>query len=150
MPIEFNVSLLSESPNDKAIHSSKAVGEPPFFLGASVFWAIKDAIRSARYEIRVACCYMALNAFFLGTTATRPTMTSAGRGSTWRRPRRQSAFAWHAWTTLLMAQTTTGRTRKASTESDYKIEEWQDFDPSVKFLICCDSRINTTMLKSLG
>ena len=30
--------------------SSKAVGEPPFFLGASVFWAIKDAIYSARKD----------------------------------------------------------------------------------------------------
>jgi xanthine dehydrogenase/oxidase len=48
VPIEFNVSLLRESPNDKAIHSSKAVGEPPFFLGASVFWAIKEAVAAAR------------------------------------------------------------------------------------------------------
>lgn len=34
--------------NPFAVHSSKAVGEPPFFLGASVFYAIKDAVRSAR------------------------------------------------------------------------------------------------------
>lgn len=50
MPIEFNVSLLRDSPNDRAIHSSKAVGEPPFFLGASVFFAIKEAIAAARLE----------------------------------------------------------------------------------------------------
>lgn len=34
----------------KAIHSSKAVGEPPFFLASSVFFAIKDAIIAARAE----------------------------------------------------------------------------------------------------
>ncbi|KAF3772975.1 Xanthine dehydrogenase 1 [Nymphaea thermarum] len=37
-------------PNKKAIHSSKAVGEPPFFLASSVFFAIKDAIAAARLE----------------------------------------------------------------------------------------------------
>lgn len=37
-------------PNVKAIHSSKAVGEPPFFLASSVFFAIKDAIMAARAE----------------------------------------------------------------------------------------------------
>lgn len=38
------------APNPKAIHSSKAVGEPPFFLAASVFFAIRDAITAARAE----------------------------------------------------------------------------------------------------
>lgn len=33
-----------------AVHSSKAIGEPPFFLGASVFFAINDAVRAARAE----------------------------------------------------------------------------------------------------
>ncbi|XP_029448890.1 xanthine dehydrogenase/oxidase isoform X2 [Rhinatrema bivittatum] len=47
---EFNVSLLRDHPNSKAIYSSKAVGEPPLFLSASVFYAIKDAIASARAE----------------------------------------------------------------------------------------------------
>lgn len=37
--------------NPFAVHSSKAVGEPPFFLGTSVFYAIKDAVRSARRAI---------------------------------------------------------------------------------------------------
>ena len=32
------------------MYSSKAVGEPPLFLAASVFYAIKAAIRSARLE----------------------------------------------------------------------------------------------------
>ena len=37
-------------PNPKAIHSSKAVGEPPFLLGSAVLFAIKDAIFAARAE----------------------------------------------------------------------------------------------------
>ncbi len=47
-PEVFNVSLLEDADNPFAVHSSKAVGEPPFFLGTSVFYAIKDAVRSAR------------------------------------------------------------------------------------------------------
>ncbi|KAJ8291157.1 hypothetical protein GJAV_G00022040 [Gymnothorax javanicus] len=50
IPSEFKVSLLRDAPNDKAIFSSKAVGEPPLFLAASVFYAIKDAITAARAE----------------------------------------------------------------------------------------------------
>ncbi|KAM4772306.1 xanthine dehydrogenase/oxidase [Rhinophrynus dorsalis] len=50
IPSEFNVSLLRDCPNSKAIYSSKAVGEPPLFLSASIFYAIKDAITSARAE----------------------------------------------------------------------------------------------------
>ncbi|KAL6564721.1 xylitol dehydrogenase [Orobanche minor] len=50
VPFKFNVSLLKDAPNDKAIHSSKAVGEPPFFLASAVFFAIKDAIVAARAE----------------------------------------------------------------------------------------------------
>uniref|UniRef100_A0A671QHA9 Xanthine dehydrogenase/oxidase n=1 Tax=Sinocyclocheilus anshuiensis TaxID=1608454 RepID=A0A671QHA9_9TELE len=50
IPIELKVSLLRDTPNEKAIFSSKAVGEPPLFLAASVFYAIKDAITAARAE----------------------------------------------------------------------------------------------------
>lgn len=50
IPAEFNVSLLTGSPNPRAVYSSKAVGEPPLFLAASVFFAIKHAIESARRE----------------------------------------------------------------------------------------------------
>ena len=35
----------------KVIHSSKGVGEPPFFLALAVFFAIKDAITAARAEV---------------------------------------------------------------------------------------------------
>ncbi|CAB3367423.1 Hypothetical predicted protein [Cloeon dipterum] len=51
IPAEFNVSLLRGAPNPRAVYSSKAVGEPPFFLAASVFFAIKNAIASARADV---------------------------------------------------------------------------------------------------
>ncbi|KAK3150156.1 hypothetical protein QOZ80_3AG0229370 [Eleusine coracana subsp. coracana] len=50
IPLNFKVSLLKGVPNPKVIHSSKAVGEPPFFLGSAVLFAIKDAIFAARSE----------------------------------------------------------------------------------------------------
>ncbi|XP_038045060.1 xanthine dehydrogenase/oxidase-like [Patiria miniata] len=50
IPAEFNVSLLTRAPNPFAICSSKAVGEPPLFLAASIFFAIKDAVQSARED----------------------------------------------------------------------------------------------------
>lgn len=50
IPVEFYVHLLRSAPNEKAVFSSKAVGEPPLFLASSVFYAIKDAIMSARRE----------------------------------------------------------------------------------------------------
>ncbi|CEF59936.1 Xanthine dehydrogenase [Strongyloides ratti] len=50
IPKEFNVKLLKGSSNKKGIFSSKAVGEPPLFLGSSVFFAIKEAIKSYRKD----------------------------------------------------------------------------------------------------
>ncbi|KAJ2950078.1 hypothetical protein O0L34_g11418 [Tuta absoluta] len=50
IPKQFNVSLLKGAPNPRAVYSSKAVGEPPLFLAASVFFAIKDAVKSARFD----------------------------------------------------------------------------------------------------
>ncbi len=41
---EFNVSLLRGAPNPRAVFSSKAVGEPPLFLAASVFFAVKAGL----------------------------------------------------------------------------------------------------------
>ena len=49
-PRDFRVTLLGGVPNPRAVHSSKAVGEPPFFLSSSVFFALKDAVRAARQE----------------------------------------------------------------------------------------------------
>jgi xanthine dehydrogenase/oxidase len=46
--VEFNVTLLHNAPNPRAVASSKAVGEPPFLLANSVFFAIKDAVVAAR------------------------------------------------------------------------------------------------------
>ncbi|EOY32636.1 Uncharacterized protein TCM_040657 [Theobroma cacao] len=43
--------------NFKAIHSSKVVGEPPFFLASVVFFAIKDAIIVARAETGHTGCF---------------------------------------------------------------------------------------------
>ena len=41
--VDFRVTLLKNAPciRTPLAHSSKAVGEPPFFLGASVFFALK-------------------------------------------------------------------------------------------------------------
>ena len=46
-PFEFNVSLLENKPNrEETVYRSKAVGEPPFMLGISVWSAIRDAVAS--------------------------------------------------------------------------------------------------------
>ncbi|KAJ1557422.1 hypothetical protein HK096_007350 [Nowakowskiella sp. JEL0078] len=50
IPVDFRVRVISDSKNPYAVHSSKAVGEPPLFLGASVFWAIREAVKAARVE----------------------------------------------------------------------------------------------------
>jgi xanthine dehydrogenase/oxidase len=50
VPVDFRVTLLRNAPNVRAVHSSKAVGEPPFHLGASVLFAIKDAIYACRAQ----------------------------------------------------------------------------------------------------
>ncbi|KAM8905353.1 xanthine dehydrogenase/oxidase isoform 2-T2 [Spinachia spinachia] len=50
IPTRLTVSLLRDAPNEKAVFSSKAVGEPPLFLAAANFFAIKDAVATARGE----------------------------------------------------------------------------------------------------
>merc|ERR1712121_569321 len=50
-PKEFNVSLLRGNKERKHIlYSSKGIGEPPFFNGVSVYFAIKEAVRAARQD----------------------------------------------------------------------------------------------------
>ena len=49
-PRQLNVQLMSGVDNKVAVHSAKAVGEPPFFLGAATFFAIRDAIAAARAD----------------------------------------------------------------------------------------------------
>ncbi len=50
IPREFYVSLLRGSKNPKAVYSSKGIGEPPLVLSASIYFAIKDAIKAFRKE----------------------------------------------------------------------------------------------------
>ncbi len=46
-PEDFRVALVPDAPNrEHTIYNSKAVGEPPFMLGISVWSALKDAIAS--------------------------------------------------------------------------------------------------------
>ncbi|KAG9329842.1 hypothetical protein JZ751_028951 [Albula glossodonta] len=54
VPLTFNVHLLAGSSNPHAIYSSKGIGEPAVFLGSSVFFAIKDAVASARREAGIS------------------------------------------------------------------------------------------------
>jgi len=50
-PSEFNVTLLKGKKAEKhLLYSSKGIGEPPFFNGVSVFFAVKDALLSAHRE----------------------------------------------------------------------------------------------------
>lgn len=47
-PPSKKVRLLDQCANPFAVHSSKAVGEPPFFLATSAFLAAKHAAAAAR------------------------------------------------------------------------------------------------------
>lgn len=51
IPIEFNVSLLKNTPNPNGVKSSKAVAEPVMHLVASPYLAVKNAIYAARTEL---------------------------------------------------------------------------------------------------
>ncbi|KAK2596720.1 hypothetical protein QQS21_006175 [Conoideocrella luteorostrata] len=50
IPQEFNVTLLKdvEWKELRTIQRSRGVGEPPLFMGSAVFFAIRDALKSAR------------------------------------------------------------------------------------------------------
>ncbi|KAF2257019.1 xanthine dehydrogenase/oxidase [Trematosphaeria pertusa] len=52
IPQVFNVSLLKDVnwENLRTIQRSRGVGEPPLFMGSSVFFAIRDALKAARAE----------------------------------------------------------------------------------------------------
>ncbi|XP_071534093.1 xanthine dehydrogenase/oxidase-like [Panulirus ornatus] len=50
IPCGLHVTLVRDSPNPKAVFSSKAVGEPPLVLATSVFQAIKAAVTAARED----------------------------------------------------------------------------------------------------
>ncbi len=48
-PKEFNVALYENENREDTIYRSKAVGEPPFMLGISAFFALSDALRGEDY-----------------------------------------------------------------------------------------------------
>lgn len=50
IPIDFRVRLLENAGNTRAVHSSKAVGEPPLLLANSVFFALKNAVYAGRQD----------------------------------------------------------------------------------------------------
>jgi len=52
IPREFNVSMLQgvSWESIRTIQSSKGIGEPPLFLGSTVLFALRDALRSARAD----------------------------------------------------------------------------------------------------
>ncbi|KAJ4991077.1 xanthine dehydrogenase [Stagonosporopsis vannaccii] len=52
IPQVFNVSLLKDVQweNLRTIQRSRGVGEPPLFMGSCVFFAIRDALKSARKQ----------------------------------------------------------------------------------------------------
>ncbi|XP_074648379.1 xanthine dehydrogenase/oxidase-like [Tubulanus polymorphus] len=54
LPNEYNVTILKGSRNPRAIYSSKGIGEPPFILAASIYFASKKAILSARSDSGVS------------------------------------------------------------------------------------------------
>lgn len=53
VPLDLRVSLLKGAANPRAVYSSKAVGEPPFLLAMSVFFAAKAAAAAARADAGV-------------------------------------------------------------------------------------------------
>ncbi|RHY63768.1 hypothetical protein DYB38_005792, partial [Aphanomyces astaci] len=53
IPEVLNVTLLDKSDNPRGVMSSKAVGEPPFQLVNSVYFALKYALRHSRLERNV-------------------------------------------------------------------------------------------------
>ncbi|KAL9603139.1 MAG: hypothetical protein Q9219_001342 [cf. Caloplaca sp. 3 TL-2023] len=55
IPQQFNVSLLKdvEWENLRTVQRSRGVGEPPLFMGSSVFFAIRNALRAARKQYGV-------------------------------------------------------------------------------------------------
>ncbi|KAK2138145.1 hypothetical protein NP493_8633g00000, partial [Ridgeia piscesae] len=65
IPVQLNVTLLKGSSNPRAVYSSKAIGEPPLFLAASIFFAIRHAIAAARADV-------GLNDFFQWTVRPPP------------------------------------------------------------------------------
>ncbi|ODV89306.1 hypothetical protein CANCADRAFT_32605 [Tortispora caseinolytica NRRL Y-17796] len=52
IPQEFNVTMLKDRPFNhlNTIHRSKGIGEPPLFLGSTVLFAIREAVKAGRKQ----------------------------------------------------------------------------------------------------
>ena len=61
VPLDFRVSLLKKSCNPFAVHSSKAVGEPPLFMGSSVAFAARQAVQAARKDAGCSAAFFPLD-----------------------------------------------------------------------------------------
>lgn len=61
IPVEFNVSLLKDTPNPNGVKSSKAVAEPAMHLVSSPYFAVKNAIYAAREEVGYSDEWFSLN-----------------------------------------------------------------------------------------
>ncbi|KAJ4890583.1 Indole-3-acetaldehyde oxidase [Raphanus sativus] len=53
IPRQFNVEILNSGRHEKRVLSSKASGEPPLLLAASVHCATREAVKEARKQIRM-------------------------------------------------------------------------------------------------
>jgi len=50
IPSDFRIELMKDSPFPKGVKRSKAVGDPPLMLAASVHTAVREAIKASRVE----------------------------------------------------------------------------------------------------
>ena len=62
IPIDLRVTLLPHAPNPLGVLRSKAVGEPPLSMAASVLFAVQQAVRSAQKDAGKAGPYVPINA----------------------------------------------------------------------------------------
>ena len=51
VPKDFRI-YLSDTENKYCVHSSKAIGEPPLFMGGASFFAIQDAVQNFRKDCK--------------------------------------------------------------------------------------------------
>jgi len=61
IPVEFNVSLLKDSPNPVGVKGSKASAEPAMGLVSAVYLSIKDALYAARQQTGAGAAWFPLN-----------------------------------------------------------------------------------------
>lgn len=53
IPITWSTSFLADVENPTGFHGSKAIGEPPILMSASVFFALKQAIYASRADAKI-------------------------------------------------------------------------------------------------